>query len=406
MGHSDLARFSVGAMSHRSLRSWLTIVGIVIGIAAIVSLVSIGYGLNGYINKQLESFGSNFISISPGSPKTSGGMLGMSPFAGTRASILTTNDAAAVKGVAGVESVYTVTATRFDVEYRGDTVGTAVAGVSPGVFRDFDKMIKIEFGRALTESDSHVVVIGSKFAKDSYDREIELGRTLIIGNVSFRVVGIMEKSEGSPFPVDNLVFMTPDDARTVMGSMKQENQVDMIMIRTQEGADPELIAHDITLKLRNTRHVTEDTQDFRVSTAASMMSSIGAITGAVSLFLGGIAAIALAVGGVGIANTMFMAVTERTRDIGVMKAIGARERDILEVFLIESGLMGLIGGIIGMLLGSVLSIGMNAVGVPTLLKPELLAFAVLFSLVVGMVSGFFPARKAARLQPVDALGFA
>jgi len=406
MGHRDLARHAVGAMSHRSLRSWLTIIGIVIGIAAIVSLVSIGYGLNGYINKQLESFGSNFISISAGSPKSSGGMLGMSPVAGTRASILTTNDAAAVNGVAGVESVYTVTATRFDVEYRGETVGTAVAGVSPGVFRDFDKMIKIEMGRALTDSDSHVVIIGSKFAKDTYDREIELGRTLIIGNMSFRVVGIMEKSEGSPFPVDNIVFMTPDDARAVMGSMKQENQVDMIMIRTLEGADPELIAQDITLKLRNTRHVTEDAQDFRVSTAASMMSSIGAITGAVSLFLGGIAAIALAVGGVGIANTMFMAVTERTRDIGVMKAVGARERDILEVFLIESGLMGLIGGIIGMLVGSALSIGMNSFGLPTMLKPELLAFSVIFSLAVGMASGFFPARKAARLEPVEALGFA
>jgi len=393
-------------MSHRSLRSWLTILGIVIGIAAIVALVSIGFGLNAYINKQLESFGSNFISISAGSPKTSGGMLGASPFAGTHASTLTTNDAAAVKGVAGVESVYTVTASRFDVEYRGDTVGTAVAGVSPGVFHDFDKMIKVEVGRALTESDSHVVVIGSKFANESYERDIELGRTLIIGNVSFRVVGIMEKSEGSPFPVDNIVFMTPDDARTVMGSMKQENQVDMIMIRTLEGANPELIAQDITLKLRNTRHVTEDTQDFRVSTAASMMSSIGAITGAVSLFLGGIAAIALAVGGVGIANTMFMTVTERTRDIGVMKAVGAKERDILEVFLIESGLMGLIGGIIGMLLGSAVSIGMNVVGVPTQLRPELLAFAVIFSLVVGMASGFFPARKAARLEPVQALGFA
>jgi len=406
MGHSDLARLSIGAMSHRSLRSWLTIVGIVIGIAAIVSLVSIGYGLNGYINKQLESFGSNFISISAGSPKTGGGMFAGSPFAGTRASILTTNDAAAVKGVAGVESVYTVTSTRLDVEYRGETVGTAVSGVSPGAFRDFDKMIKIASGRSLTESDSHAVVIGSKFAKDSYDREVDLSRTLIIGNMSFRVVGIMEKSEGSPFPVDSIIFMTPGDARTVMGSMKQENQVDMIMIRTQEGADPEQIARDIILKLRNTRHVTGDTQDFRVSTASSMMSSIGAITGAVSLFLGGIAAIALAVGGVGIANTMFMAVTERTRDIGVMKAVGARERDILEVFLIESGLMGLIGGIIGMLLGSAVSIGMNAFGLPTMLKPELLAFAVIFSLVVGMASGFFPARKAARLEPVDALGFA
>lgn len=407
MGHTDLARHAAGAMSHRSLRSWLTVIGIVIGIAAIVALVSIGYGLNSYINGQLEAFGSNFVSISAGSPKSgSGGMLGASPFAGTRASILTTNDAAAVKGVAGVESVYTIAGTRLDIEYRGDVVGTAVAGVSPGVFRDFGKMIKVENGRALTESDSHVVVIGSQFAEKAYDREIEVSRTLIIGNTSFRVVGIMEKSEGSPFPVDNLVLMSPADARAIMGGMKQENQVDTIMVRTSPGANPELVAQDITLRLRNTRHVTEDTQDFRVSTAASMMSSIGAITGAVSLFLGGIAAIALAVGGVGIANTMFMAVTERTREIGVMKAVGAKERDILEVFLIESGLLGLIGGVIGMLIGSAASIGMNALGVPTMLKPELLAFAVLFSLAVGMVSGFFPARKAARLQPVDALGFA
>jgi len=407
MSHLDLARYAVSAMLHRSLRSWLTILGVVIGIAAIVALVSIGYGINSYITKQLEAFGSNFVSVSPGSPRTGGqaAMFGTSPFVGTRAAILTTNDANAIKGLAGVQSVYTIIGTRGDVEYRGEIAGCAVAGVSAGLFKDFSQMLTIEEGRALTESDSHVVVIGKKIANGTFKEEVELGRTLIIGNTSYRVVGLLGKTEGSPFPVDNVVFMPYDDAQAYMTGIKEPNQVDLIVVQTAPSADPGEVAHEITLKLRNVRHVSEETQDFKVNTATTLLERINTITSVLSLFLGGIAAISLIVGGVGIANTMFMAVTERTQEIGVMKAIGATERDILEIFLIESGLIGLVGGVLGVVLGAAVSVILNQFGVPTTLKPELLVFAVLFAFVVGAVSGFFPARRAARMEPVVALGF-
>jgi len=407
MGHLDLANYAVGAMLHRSLRSWLTILGVVIGIAAIVALVSIGYGINSYITSQLEAFGSNFVGVSAGSPRTGGqaGMMAMSPFVGSRGVILTTNDANALKGLPGVESVYTVIGTRGDVEYRGEVAGCAVAGISAGMFKDFSRLLRIEEGRAFTESDSHVVVVGKKVASGTFKEDIKLERTLTIGNASYRVIGLLGKTEGSIFPVDNVVFMPYDDAQAYMADVKEPNQVDLIVVQTAPGADPDEVAHEITLRLRNVRHVTEDTQDFKVSTPTTLLQRINAITSVLSLFLAGIAAISLIVGGVGIANTMFMAVTERTQEIGVMKAVGATERDILEVFLIESGLMGLIGGILGAILGCAVSFALNQFGVPAMLKPEVIAFAILFAFVVGAVSGFFPARRAARMEPVEALGF-
>ena len=402
MSHLDYARYAMGAMGHRSLRSWLTVAGIVIGIAAIVILISVGYGINDYMASQLESFGSNFISISAGKP---GGGMSMGPFMSTSSSVLTTNDAQAVKGVAGVESVYTILGTRSDIEYRGDLIGGVVAGASAGVFKDFEMMFKIDEGRAFTDADSRVVVIGDKVAHDSFETDITIGRTLVIGNVSYRVVGIFKKSESSPFPIDSIVFMPYNDAQIFMSGIKAPNQADMLILRTEPGANPDEVAQLIKQRLWNTRRVTEETQDFKITTAASSLESIGAITGVLGLFLGGIAAIALVVGGVGIANTMFMSVSERTREIGVMKAVGAKEEDILEIFLLESGMLGMIGGIIGVAIGVAASLLMNYFGIPSSLRMELLAFAMLFALVMGMVSGYFPARRAARMEPVEALGF-
>jgi len=402
MGHLDLASYAVSAMRHRELRSWLTILGIVVGIAAIVALISIGYGINKYISDQMSSLGSDFISISAGSPKSSSGM-GASPLMAAVAKVLTTNDADAIRGVGGVKAVHTLTMTRADVVYRNESIATSVVGADPGMFDDFSGMFKLREGRLLSSTDSHVVVIGSQIADDAFKTKITVGRPLELGNSTYRVVGIFEKASGSIFDPGTMVVMTADDARDFIGSGRPPNAVDTIMVKTQPGVDPQQVADDITLRLRNVRHVTEDTQDFRVSTAASIMSRISSITGVVSLFLGGVAAIALVVGGIGIANTMFMSVTERMQEIGVMKALGARERDILEIFLIESGLLGLIGGVIGILVGTGLAIVLNQFGVPTVVTPELLAFALMFSLAAGMVSGVFPARMGAQLQPVAAM---
>jgi len=406
MAHAELAAFAAGSLRHRSTRSWLTVMGIVIGIAAIVILVSLGYGINSYIDSQLEAFGSNFVSIAAGSPRAGFSFTSSSPFMGTRSAILTTKDMDAARSVGGVASVYGVLAGRGDVSYRGETVTGGVSGISAGAFNDFAKMLPIGEGRAITEADSHVAVIGGHLANETFKNDVLVNRALVIGNVSYRVIGILGDTGSSPIPTGSVIFIPFRDAQEFFDGVKSPGQVDMILVRTSAGSDPDAVAAEIKAKLFNTRHVNDETQDFKVNTASSLTSNLGAITGTLSLFLGGIAAIALVVGGVGIANTMFMAVTERTREIGIMKAIGARERDILEVFLIESALLGLIGGVLGVLVGVAVSYAMNALGVPSTLKPELLGGAVLFSLLVGMVSGFYPARQAARLEPVAALGFA
>ncbi len=403
MSHLDLAHYALSAMRHRELRSWLTVLGIVVGIAAVVALISVGQGVQGYINDQLASFGSDFIAVSAGSPKSASGM-GASPFMSATSAALTTNDAEAIRGLGGIRAVHTVSAMRGDLGYRGDNITTAIMGVDPGIFDDFGSMFKVRDGRVLSSSDSHVVIIGGQIADDSFKTKITVGRPIELGNTTFRVAGIFDKSTGSVFSTDTMVVMTAADGRAFMGASKPPNAVDIILVKTQPGANPEDVANDITLRLRNVRHVTEDNQDFRVSTAASVMSRINTITAVVSLFLGGIAAIAIIVGGIGIANTMFMSVTERTREIGVMKAVGAKERDIMEVFLIESGLLGLIGGTIGIVIGSGLSVVLNSLGVPAVLTPQLLLFALAFALASGMLSGLFPARLAAKLEPVVALG--
>ena len=402
MSHLDLAHYALSAMRHRELRSWLTVLGIVVGIAAIVALISVGQGVQSYINGQLSSLGSDFITISAGSPKSAGGM-GMGSFMAATSTALTTNDADAIRGVGGVKAVHTVVALRGDLSYRGDNITTSVVGADPGIFDDFGAMFKVREGRVLSTSDSHTVVIGNQIADDSFKTKITVGRPIELGNTTYRVVGIFDTSSGSVFSTGSMVVMTAADARAFMGNSRPPNAVDMILVKTQPGANPDDVANELTLRLRNVRHVNEDNQDFRVSTASSFMSRINTITAVVSLFLGGIAAIAIIVGGIGIANTMFMSVTERTREIGVMKAVGAKERDIMEVFLIESGLLGLIGGVVGIIIGSGLSIALNSLGVPALLTPQLLLFALVFSIVSGMLSGLFPARLAARLEPVTAL---
>jgi len=397
MGHADFIKYAANSIMHRSLRSWLTILGIVIGIAAIVMLVSIGYGLNGYISGQLEAVGSNFIIISPGSGSS---MMGSSMIG--RSSILTTNDVAVIRSIAGVEGIHPLLSSREDITYRGETLSGNVVGVGAGIFRDFSRMFNFEEGRGLLESDSHVAVIGQKVANKSFETNITVGRAIEIQNISFRVVGILGQGASSVIPTDSMIYIPFGDAQAMMRT-KELNQVDGIRIRTYSDADPEQVAFAITEALRNSRHVTEDTQDFTVYTASSILSSVSAITGALSLFLGGIAAIALLVGGIGIANTMYMSVSERTREIGIMKSLGAKEGQILELFIFESGIMGLIGGLIGAVVGVIFSLILNYFGVPTEVTAPLFAFAIFFSLAVGLISGVFPARKAAQLEPVVAL---
>jgi putative ABC transport system permease protein len=236
-------------------------------------------------------------------------------------------------------------------------------------------------------------------------QQITLNRPITIGDKSFKVVGILASSGTGFGGGDNTVYMSADYARQVISTNVSRNQFTMIMVKVADPLLAPLIAEAITQKLMPSRHVNPRTQDFTVTAFATIQQQITSIVQSISLFLVAIAAVSLLVGAVGIANTMFMSVMERTRQIGLLKALGATDNEVMKLFIMESGLFGFFGGIIGIIFGIAISVMVSAVGLSAVVTPQLLIFALAFSIFVGVISGVAPARSAAKMNPVDALRF-
>lgn len=401
MKHVDLLKYAVNSMAHRSLRAWLTILGIVIGIAAIVVLISLAQGLDASIKSQLSTLGSNYMFVMPGNLFGGGLRFGPPVLKG----VLYTRDVEAIKRVPGVIAVSSNVAAPFaKVEFKGENISSSVAGVEPAAF---SKWITVgyEAGKFIQDGDLSGVVIGNDVAHELFKNEISLGDTLVILGKNFRVKGIIAKAGNTGGNIDSGIYVEARAMRLLLGDALEKDRVFSILAVTDPDRDISSITAAAEDKLRANHKVRKGEEDFTILTAASVSEQIGQITGILSLFLGGVAAISLVVGGIGIANAMFTAVLERTREIGVLKAIGASNNSILEIFLLESGLIGLIGGLLGVALGAAISLLLNAFGVPSMLTLELLAFAAFFSFAIGVISGVFPARNAARLEPVEALRY-
>ncbi|NYZ79443.1 ABC transporter permease [Candidatus Micrarchaeota archaeon] len=397
MQHLDLLNYSIKNLTSRKLRSYLTILGIVIGIAAIVTLISVAQGVNDFIMDQLGMLGGNWITITPGS-------LRQSIMGGTTGKV-TTLDGNALRAIPGVTDImYELQIMRVPVQYKNETANAIGGGWTTNVF-SFTSLIEIGEGRPFKENERHVVVIGYNLANDLFKDKIQVNQLIKIGNTTFRVVGITKKSTGLAAATGSMVAMPLDDAREFLGNQRLPNQVDEIGVLVADGYDVDKIGEQVTAKMRQLHHVGEDNEDFTVMTPSFIAERVNLITGTLELFLSGIAGIALLVGGIGIANTMFMSVMERTKEIGVLKAIGATDNIVLEMFLLESSIIGLVGGAIGLMLAAIATLVLNYFGVPTEISPELAIFGLSFSVVVGAVSGFFPARRAARLLPVEALRY-
>ena len=223
---------------------------------------------------------------------------------------------------------------------------------------------------------------------------------------SFQVIGIIKRiGTGFLGALDSAVFMPAESARETMKHFQGNDKITRIYVRAAPGENINRLAEEITASLAEERGVPADEPDFTVRTPEKMSQQVGLITGALALFLGGVAAISLVVGGIGIANTLFMSVMERTREIGILKAVGASNWSILEIFLFEAGIIGMAGGFIGVGVGLLACLVLNAFGVPSKVSFELVVFAVGFSFFVGLVSGYFPAARAARLKPAEALRY-
>ncbi len=402
--HRDMATYAMKNMVCKKLRSWLTILGVIIGIAAIVAIVSISQGLDSEIRGELDQFGSNFIDIAPGTEEElmSGGQ-----FVGSSSGLLTEEDLRIIRNTRGVKSASSAIMGRVNIEYKGEEAGAYAIATEPQWFEDFDDLFEIEVGRPPGKNERGYVFVGNTVANDLFKEKIMYGQKMYIEGRLFKVIAVGKESDAGVLTsaYDSMIIINKEDGRAVIGQYSGNDYLVEIWAWVEEGEEPEQIAELIEGQMLKRRRQTEENKDFTIMTAKDMQETISSITGAVTLFVGGVAAISLAVGGIGIMNTMFMSVIERTREIGTLKAIGASEKAILELFLIESALIGGVGGGIGIAIGLALGYVGSIFGVPFALSWEVVAFAFVFSLVVGIASGVLPARRAAKLEAMDALRY-
>jgi putative ABC transport system permease protein len=390
-------------MRSRSLRSWLTILGIIVGISAMVILVGMVQGLKGSVEQQLQSFGPRTVIVYPAdvSKAATYGSASMMPTAGK----LFESDFERLKKLGAIDTITKVIIGRIDAAHRNDSISVSVYGVQPDAYQETSTAIEIATGRMLSDGDRRSVVLGADLAEGGFKQDVQIGGALMLAGERFTVIGILKKSGNSFSQTDNVVFIPLEDAKDLLGDELAQDEISAIRIIVKEGEDVEEAGQEITGILLSSHRKTEDDKDFSVLTPGFINSQIDQTTSILTLFLGAIAGISLAVGGIGIANTMFMTVLERRQEIGVLKAIGMQEGDIRALFLTESVLIGVGGGTLGLILGSLVLALASLFGFPAALPLVLAAGAITFSALVGMVSGYVPARQAAELDAVDALRY-
>ncbi|MFH1306272.1 MAG: ABC transporter permease [Candidatus Micrarchaeota archaeon] len=397
----DLLSYSLRSLSHRKLRSYLTVLGIVIGVAAVVCLISISDGLMAGVEEQLEAFGPRNAVIMAGdmsSMAMSGG--GYAPPSKGK---IFEKDMERVKTIPGTTYVTKQLAVSTSMEFKKKNLTVSVYGTEP---EKFSKLVDIGVykGRYLTEYDRGVAVIGEQYADDSIfkSQHMDVGSVFYLGEEKkrFRVVGILDPANAV---AKSVIIIPYADAEKLAGDSIAENEVTMVRFQVAEGFDFDETIGRVEWALASSRGVSIDDKDFSIMTSDSILEQVGQIIGILTAFLGFITAISLLVGGVGVANTMYMAVMEKTKEIGTLKAIGASSKDVLLLIVLESAIIGLVGGIIGLLIGWVLSIIVSFFDFKTVISPWLIAFALIFSIGIGVISGILPARKASKLSPIVAI---
>jgi putative ABC transport system permease protein len=402
---------------HSKLRSWLTILGIVIGIAAVVSIVSISVGAEQQLEEGLGDLGADILTITPGFSKArgmtgfggGGSPPGMSGEANSEQETknLTIKDVNVIKTIANVDYVMGSVSSQGEMTYSGKTTSVRVTGVEGNVWKEIS-IEEIESGRMLIGSDTYSIIIGSGLSNSIFD-EIPLNSKVTIEGKSFKVVGILNGG--------NSVYIPIETAREVFEDIG-EDEFDSISVKIKDVELAEDTVLAIEEKLMMSRSIlNEDEKDFTVTNPSAMQETMQETMKTMSIFLGAIAAISLIVGAIGIANTMFTSVLEKTKEIGIMKAIGAKNKDIMKIFLINSALIGFVGGLGGVifgvfgseLIGSMVSSNttgsMGRMLGNTAITWGLLIGALLFSIIIGMIAGAIPAYRASKLKPVDALRY-
>lgn len=398
----EITKLALRSLFRNKSRTVLTMIGIIIGVSAVILLVSIGQGLQNYITNQFESLGSNIVIVLPGKVGGSSGE-GFNPAAAPNlaGSKLTLDDVERLAKLGGpIESVGAGIEMPATISYLGKSRYTTIGGLTA----EYQKMrnLKTDTGRMISDSDNrsgrNVVDLGTSLVEKLFGDSGALGKEVTIGGQKFVVVGILSKVGSGGFGIDiNDFAAIPLTSSQKVFGMKGVQAIG-VKVANKEGI-PQAIS---MIKKEMGKRLKED--DFSVIDQSSLVQTINQILGVITLALGGIAAISLVVGGVGIMNIMLVSVTERTREIGLRKAVGAKPQDILIQFLIEAVTLSLGGGVIGVLIGSLGAWGMNHfIATSVSLWSVGLAFGVSAS--IGIIFGVAPAARASKLNPIDALKY-
>jgi putative ABC transport system permease protein len=385
------------------LRSALTILGIVIGVAAVITMVTLGSGATAKVTRDIASLGSNVLHVRPGQ-----GMRGPGG-ARTSADAFTAADAAAIaNNIAGLSAVAPTASASSQAIHGSANWATSVTGTTNAYFEA--QAWQIDQGRVFTESELKagraVCLLGRTVQTALFGEASPVGQPMRLGKIAFKVIGTLQPKGQSSFGTDqdDLVIVP---LRTLQRRMAGNDDVRSIIVAVSDGVSTESVQNEIETLMRVRRGITGDKEDdFYVRDMKAIIDTLTGTTTVLTALLGAVAGVSLLVGGIGIMNIMLVSVTERTREIGTRLAIGALEREVLMQFLVESVVLSTFGGVIGIAIGlAAAGLGASVIGVPFVFEPGVVAAAFLFSAAVGVVFGYVPARKAARLNPIEALRY-
>jgi len=405
----DLLETSFESLRRNALRTLLTILGIVIGIAAVILMLAIGKGAQGIILSQVADLGSDLVFVEPSSGDPTSGP--PNPYI---EQTITMNDAEAIKDTGYFSQVSPILMTTSTVTWGDESLFAQIEGSNEEYLNVFpaDFLLGRYYTQAEVDSYARVVVLGNEMAEELFGDQDPIDRTIKIGKMSFRVVGVFEE-RGTRFfqNIDKFIYLP---ITTLQRDLMGVEHITYIVMRAKGNIDE--AKEEVRFTLRATHHIdnpeqAQEKDDFFVSSQDDAVEIIGVVGGMLTILLSSIAAISLVVGGIGIMNIMLVSVTERTREIGLRKAIGATRREILTQFLVEAVLITLLGGLLGVLVGVGLSfltaiIMANLVeGWSAVIPLDAILWGMMVATSVGLVFGMYPARRAAKLNPIDALRY-